>query len=44
MAYVDFTAGSVLLETVTESYAVELKRFEEANQGLQTLAEELGAG
>ncbi|MCS4167662.1 hypothetical protein [Sphingobacterium sp. BIGb0116] len=44
MAYVDFTAEGALLQTVTESYAVELKRFEEANQGLQKLAEELGAG
>lgn len=44
MAYLDIREGTALLETVTESYAVELKRFEEANQSLQLLAEELGAG
>ncbi|WP_104385419.1 hypothetical protein [Sphingobacterium sp. HMA12] len=43
MAYVDFKEGYALLETVTEPYEIELRRFEEATQNLQALAEELGS-
>ncbi len=44
MVYVDFKEERALFETVTESSEIELKRFEEADQYLQALAEELGAG
>lgn len=43
MAYVDFKEGSALLNAVTESAEIELNRFEEADQNLQSLTEELGA-
>ncbi len=44
MVYVDFKEERALFETVTESSEIELKRFEEADQYLQALAEDLGAG